>query len=226
MSVFPFIIVSTLEWAALILLSFTMFKIEIRGNRGQIALSSFLLSLLSHVWVNLLDLVTFVTFLQPPIVFVIYWRLFRIPFIYAILILTNGYLAYLLLTAIVFETALLIDSPILPGTPAAYLCQGTIAALAMAAAWLIYKYRLGYTFVHCGERVNMPLTKINLLLILVTFLGYIVVACFNFVYFSDNYNHFAIIPVVISLALQQYVVFVKEYTDYKERSFRRRSPFS
>lgn len=212
MEVLSFLLVSMLEWFALILLSFTIFKIEIRGYRAQIVFTSFLLSLLSYILFITLKLVTFGTFVQPPILFLFYWQMFRIPFFYAGLIMTNGYLAYLLLTTLSFDVIQLSGgSDIMPDTISGYAAQVVTAAAALLVSWAIYKYRLGYTFVPYGDRASLRMTKVNIRLLLFTIVGYAVTTSYNFLYFLGNYKQLVLIPVVVSLALLQYWVFRREY---------------
>lgn len=213
MNVVIFLLVSTLEWFALIFLSFTMFKIEIRGYRGQIVFTSFLLSLLSYILIVTLDLVTFGTFLQPPVVFMFYWQMFRIPAFYAGLIMTNGYLAYILVTTLVYNVVQLFGIVLIPDTLWNFFAQALTAVIALIIAWVIYRFRLGYTFVPYGEHASIRLTRINLRLLLFTLIGYAVMTSFNFLYYLGIYKQYVLILVILSLGALQYWVFRKEYSD-------------
>ncbi|RKN77168.1 hypothetical protein [Paenibacillus ginsengarvi] len=213
MGVLSFLGVSSLEWFALLMLSFTMFRMEIRGSRGQIAFTSFLLSLLSYILIVRLDLVTFATFLQPPIVFLFLWLMFRIPAFYAGVITTNGYLIYILLTAIIYGIAHLLGLQIVADTPASFAAQTLTACIALSIARFLHTFRLGYTFVPYRARANERLTKPNLRLLLVTIAGYAVITSFNFLYFLGDYKQAVLIPVIVSLALLQYGLFKKESAD-------------
>lgn len=212
MDVLSFLVVSSLEWFALLMLSFTMFRMEIRGSRGQIAFTSFLLSLLSYILIVRLGLVTFATFLQPPIVFLFLWLMFRIPAFYAAVITTNGYLLYILLTAIIYGIAHLLGLQIVADTPASFAAQTLTACIALSIARFLHSFRLGYTFVPYRARANERLTK-NLRLLLVTIAGYAVITSFNFLYFLGDYKQAVLIPVIVSLALLQYSLFKKERAD-------------
>lgn len=213
MNVLLFLLVSMLEWLALIFLSFTMFKIEIRGYRGQIAFTAFLLSLLSYILIVTLDLVTFATFLQPPVVFMFYWQMFRIPSFYAGLIMTNGYLAYILVVTLVYAAVQMFGIVIAPDTLWNFFAQALTAVIALIISWGIYRFRLGYTFVPYGEHANVKLTKTNLYLLLFTLIGYAVMTSYNFLYFLGIYKKYIVIPIILSLGALQYWVFRKEYSD-------------
>ncbi|PYI51558.1 hypothetical protein [Paenibacillus flagellatus] len=213
MEVLSFVLVSMLEWFALILLTFTMFKLDIRDYVGQIVFSSFLLALVSYVLIVTLDLLVFATFLQPPIVFIFYWQMFRIPVFYAGLIMTNGYLAYILLTTIVYNTVQLFGLILKPDTLSNFSAQALTAFVAMLAAWLIHKFRVGYTFVPYGDRANVRLNKINMRLLLFTVVGYVVMTSFNFLYFLGNYKQLVLVPVILSLGVLQYWVLKREISN-------------
>ncbi|MBD2864270.1 MULTISPECIES: hypothetical protein [Paenibacillus] len=214
MEALSFMAFSMLEWFSLIILSFTMFKIEIRGFRGQIVFTSFLLSLLSYILIVALDLVGYATFLQPPIVFIFYWQMFRIPAFYAGLIMTNGYLAYIFLTSISYIVLQQLGSIlVVPDTTISFANQSVTALVALLVAYAIYKYRIGYTFVPYYPNSNIKFTKINTRLLLFTIMGYLALTSFNFLYFLGNYTQFIIIPITVSLVLLQYWVLKKEFSD-------------
>ncbi|MEF3306350.1 hypothetical protein [Paenibacillus sp. GYB003] len=214
MNALSFLLVSMLEWFALIVLSFTMFRIEIVGNRGQIGFTSFLLSLLSYILIVSLGLVTMATLVQPPVVFLFYWQMFRIPVFYAGLVMTNGYLAYILLTTVVFGVLQQFLPDIMPDTTVGFVAQIATACTALIVSRLIDRYRLGYTFVPHGNRVSVRFTKINARLLLFTIVGYLVMTSYNFLYFLGNYKLFVLLPVFVSLAALQYWVFRKEHTGH------------
>ncbi|MFC3769474.1 hypothetical protein [Paenibacillus sp. GCM10012303] len=214
MEALSFMAFSMLEWFSLIILSFTMFKIEIRGFRGQIVFTSFLLSLLSYILIVALDLVGYATFLQPPIVFIFYWQMFRIPAFYAGLIMTNGYLAYIFLTSISYIVLQQLGSIlVVPDTTISFANQSVTALVALLVAYAIHKYRIGYTFVPYYPNSNIKFTKINTRLLLFTIMGYLALTSFNFLYFLGNYTQFIIIPITVSLVLLQYWVLKKEFSD-------------
>lgn len=214
MEALSFMAFSMLEWFSLIILSFTMFKIEIRGFRGQIVFTSFLLSLLSYILIVALDLVGFATFLQPPIVFIFYWQMFRIPAFYAALIMTNGYLAYIFLTSISYILLQRLGSIlVVPDTTISFINQSVTAIVSLLVALAIHKYRIGYTFVPYYQSSNIKFTKINTRLLLSTIMGYLALTSFNFLYFLGNYTQFIIIPITVSLVLLQYWVLKKEFSD-------------
>jgi hypothetical protein len=190
-----------------------MFKIEIRWYRGQIIFSAFLLSLLSYILFIVLNLAVHASFLQPPIVFLFFWLVFRIPVFYAGLMTTNGYLAYAAISAIVFNGFQFIVTPMLPGTSIMYFAQVISACVAFGLAWLIHKYRVGFTFVPHGERATVRLKGINLKLLLFTIVGYAAISSSNYLYFLGNYTLYFLLLTLISLCILQYWIFRKEYSD-------------
>jgi hypothetical protein len=142
-----------------------------------------------------------------------YWQMFRIPAFYAGLIMTNGYLAYILVTTLVYNAMQLFGIVLIPDTLWNFFAQALTAIIALIIAWFIYKYRLGYTFVPYGEHTSIRLTRINLRLLFFTLIGYIVMTSFNFLYFLGIYKQYVLIPVILSLGALQYWVFRKEYSD-------------
>lgn len=212
MDVFLFLLVSTLEWFSLIVLSFTLFKFNVRWYKGQIIFSSFLLSLLSYILFEVLHFSKVATLFQPPIVFLFYWQIFRIAVFYAGLMVVNGYLGYLVINMVVFTLYRIFGVILLPGTPPMYLAQTISALAALLIAWLIHKYRVGFTFVPHGEHANVKFKGINLRLLLFTIIGYVATSAFNFLYLG-NYTLVWIIITTVTFGLLQYWVFRKEYND-------------
>lgn len=212
MNVVIFLLISTLEWFSLILLSFTLFKFEIRWYRGQIIFSAFLLSLLSYILFEVLKLSELATFLQPPIVFLFFWQIFRVAVFYAGLMAINGYLGYLLINMVVYSIYRLFGNMLLPGTAPMYTAQTISAFAALFIAWLIHKYRVGFTFVPHGERANVKLTGINFRLFLFTIIGYMAISGFNYLYLGD-YTVVLVLLITGTLGILQYWVFRKEYSD-------------
>lgn len=213
MDVLLFLFFSALEWYALIILSFTLFKFEIRWYRGQILLSSFLLSLFSYIWYEVLDLTAWGTIIQPPIVFIFFWQIFRIAPFYAGLMVINGYLGYCVISLFIYTIYRLMGATIFPGTPLNYTAQFASALLSLLISWLIFKYRLGVTFVPHGERATVKLKGINLRLFLFTLVGYAAVSGTTYLYLFGNYNLLVIVLISGAFGLLQYSVFRKEYSD-------------
>lgn len=213
MNVLLFLVFSTLEWFSLIILSFTLFKFEVRWYRGQIIFSSFLLSLLSYILFEVLDLTAIASLLQPPIVFLFFWQIFRVALFYAGLMAINGYLAYVVVNALIFTIFRLFDIMLVPGTSHMYEAQSISACIALVIAWLVQKYRIGFTFVPHGDRANVKLVGINLRLFLFTIIGYLVISSLNYLYFLGDYTFLFLLVALIALALLQYWVFRREYSD-------------
>jgi hypothetical protein len=210
MDVALFLFFSALEWLALILLSFTMFKLQIRGFRGQIILSAFLLSLFSYILFVTLRVEIVATLIQPLIVFLIYWQIFRISIFYAGLIVVDGYLGYDLVQSAIFTTFQKAGISIQPDSLPTFLLQTATAAISLGLAWVIYKKGLGFTFVPFDRYSSVKIRGINLALLVFTFIGYIAVASFNYLFYSTRYS---LLLVILALAFGglQYWVFKKEF---------------
>ncbi|TMV49478.1 hypothetical protein FE783_13295 [Paenibacillus mesophilus] len=213
MNVLLFLFFSSLEWFSLIILSFALFKFEIRWYRGQIVLSAFLLSLLSYILFEVLNLTAIASLLQPPIVFLFFWQIFRVALFYAGLMAINGYLGYVVVNALVFNVFRIFDIMLVPGTQHMYEAQAISAFIALVLSWLVHKYRIGFTFVPHGDRANVKLSGINLRLLLFTIVGYIVISSVNYLYFLGDYTFLFLLVAMVALALLQYWVFRREYSD-------------
>jgi hypothetical protein len=138
--------------------------------------------------------------------------MFRIPAFYAGLVTTSGYLGYTVLQALLFYVLQQFNLVILPGTFITYIGQTATAVLALLLAWIIYKKRLGYTFIPYGENVSVKFSGINLKLLLFTVLGYMMMLGFNYL-LESNFTLMLLIVLTLALLLLQYWVFRKEYSN-------------
>jgi hypothetical protein len=206
-----------LEWFALILLTFALFRLEIRDHIGQLLFASFLLSLFSFMLFIVFDLTLFATLIQPIVVFLFFWLLFKIPVFYVGLIVVNGYLAYLLVTSVIYLVIDILEVKTYPGTPIAYLIQFIVGILVFILTWIIHKLRLGYSFVQYGKITSS--TGITRKLLQLTILGYIALASYNILYYGAHKPLLVLVSMVIAFALLQYWTLKKEH----EAAFWRRN---
>lgn len=213
MDIIVFLLVSAFEWFSLIFLAFTIFKLEVGWYKGQIIFSSFLLALLSYLLFEVFDLTGFASLLQPPIVFLFFWQMFRIPVFYAGLMTSNGYLAYVVINAIIFNIYELLGASLQPGNWIVYSAQLLSGIVALLLSWLIVRLRVGFSFVPYGDRANVRLTGINLRLLLFTFIGYAVASASSYLVFLQDFTFLFLIVTATALGIFQYLIFKKEYTD-------------
>lgn len=216
MDTIVFLFFSMLEWFALILLTFALFRLEIRNHIGQLIFASFLLSLLSFMLFIVFELTLFATLIQPIVVFLMFWLLFRIPVFYAGLIVVNGYLAYLLVSSVIYLTIDFLEFETYPGTPASYLTQLIAGIIVFALTWIVLHFRIGYSFIQHGTHGS---PGIHRKLVQLTILGYIALASYNMVYYGANKPLLVLIGVVVAFALLQYWTLKKEH----EAAFWRRN---
>ncbi|MDF2714899.1 MAG: hypothetical protein K0R28_1824 [Paenibacillus sp.] len=217
MDVIIFLFFSMLEWFALILLTFALFRLEIRDHIGQLLFASFLLSLFSFMLFIVFELTLFATLIQPIVVFLFFWLLFKIPVFYAGLIVVNGYLAYLLINSIIYQVIGYIGVESYPGTPITYLIQFIAGILVFILTWSIHKLRIGYSFVQYGNSTNSK--GINRKLLQMTILGYVALASNNMLYFGAHKPLLVLVSMAVAFALLQFWTLKKEH----EAAFWRRN---
>lgn len=217
MEVVTFLFFSMLEWFALILLTFAMYRFEVRDSIGQILFASFLLSFFSYTLFNVLDLRQFATLIQPIVVFVFFWQMFKFPVFYAGLCVVNGYLGYCLVVSLLYGILGQFGITVTPSTPTSYVIQSLTAVIVLIIIYVILKNRLGFSFIHQRQLTKVYLSGTNLRLLLLTLVGYTVLTSFNILY-SMNHTYIIITLATISFGCLQYWTFKKEYeTAYKHR---------
>ncbi|MBD2864266.1 hypothetical protein [Paenibacillus oceani] len=211
MSALIFLFFSMLEWIALILLTFSIYRFPMRDYAAQVGITALLLSIISLVLFEYLDIDILATLIQPLFVFLFFWLFFKVPVYYAGLCVVNGYLGYAAIQSIVFYVYELLGIMINPGTALAYLAQAVTAAVAFIVIGFALKYRLGFSFVTPNEITRVRLRGTNLKLLLLTFAGYGALSSFNFLYYLSDYTIIIVLLMFSAFAIIQYWTFQKEY---------------
>ncbi|MFS0723029.1 hypothetical protein [Paenibacillus sp. 1P07SE] len=103
---------------------------------------------------------------------------------------------------------------LVPNSVPMYILQSLSVSIVIVIVWLLYKFRLGYTFVPDYEHVSVAMKGINLKLFVFIIAGYVSLAVTNFVTFASNLWALAIIfPLFILLWVLLYYAQRKEYTN-------------
>ncbi|WP_028559203.1 hypothetical protein [Paenibacillus pinihumi] len=207
---------SSSEWLAMVILTFVMFKFPLRGYWGQIILTAAVMSFLSHFLFQVIDQRTLATILQPPVLFLLFWQVFRVHIFYSSLMTVYGYMGYLFVQHSVMTIFLWLGVPLeqlIPNTSPLYVLQACSILIVLIAAAVLYKLRLGYTFVPDFEYAPVTLKGTNLGLLLLTIVGYLLIAISNFVSFSKGTPKLIILISFVALGVLLYYAQRKEYAD-------------
>ncbi|WP_020617051.1 hypothetical protein [Paenibacillus daejeonensis] len=207
---------SGIEWLALILLTFAMFKFPLKGFRGQILFASAIMALLSHFIFEVLELRVIATLLQPPVIFLILWQMFRVHIFYAALMTVYGYMGYLFIQYFFLILMIWMDIPLevlMPHTNQAYVLQSLSVMTTLVIVGLLYRFRIGYTFVPDYEYAPLTMRGLNLKLFFLILGGYGVISITNFIAFSKSTPTLAILNFIIILGVLLYVAQRREYID-------------
>lgn len=216
MNVLLFLTVSTWEWFALIVLTFALYRFEIRELIGQVTFGAFLLSLVSYMLLNVLKLTLFATFIQPLIVILLFWIVYNVPLVYASFMVINGYLTYLFVICSMYYFVGLFGIQFTPSTFESYIVQSCAGLIILLIVWGMLQYRLGFTFISQNHRVVIPFRRpkgSNLYLLILTVVGYAVISSFNYLYFGAGQTLIVLLAMTIALSLLHY------WTLQKEREF-------
>lgn len=216
MDIIQFLSFSVIEWLALIILTFAMFKFPLKGYWGQILLTSAVMAFFSYFVFQIIDR-HFATFLQPPILFLFFWQMFRIHIFYAGLMTVYGYLGYLFIQYFILLTMIMFGFPLenfYPNEIPAYILQIVTIVLVIIIARNLYKSRIGFSFVPDYEYAPIDFKGINLRLLFLTILGYICLSFTNFVSFSSSVTSFVFMLFICAvLGMLLYYALRKELSD-------------
>lgn len=216
MDIIQFLSFSVIEWLALIILTFAMFKFPLKGYWGQILLTSAVMAFFSYFVFQIIDR-HFATFLQPPILFLFFWQMFRIHIFYAGLMTVYGYLGYSFIQYSLFMLMLICGIPLeqfLPNAFTVKLAQAITAVVSVIISRFLLKARLGFSFVPDFEYAPFALKGINLKLFMLTILGYACLSFTSFVSFSSLHVTFMfMLFVCVVLVMLLYYALRKELSD-------------
>ncbi|MBD2865801.1 hypothetical protein [Paenibacillus oceani] len=202
MEVMRFLLFSSLEWLALFILTFAMFKFPYRGFWGQIILCSVLLSFLSYVLFDVLHLRPLAPIIQLPLVIICTWQVFRVHLFYAALMTTYGYNGYAfiqILFIVVMKGAGLTFQELI-STPYFSILQNATIVVTLLIGWFVHKRRLGFSFIPDFELVRVKFRGINLWLLVLIILGNIQFATYSFLA-TKSTEAFLVSTIVLMLLL-------------------------
>lgn len=214
LNVLVFLFFSAIEWLALIILTFAIFKFQLPGYWGRLLLSSFFLSLLSYMIFFELDLSLYGPLVQMPIVFLYFWQNFRIPIFYAALMVVNGYVLYTLIQAVILNLLHLFGIVVTPGESVVYVIQAVTSCIVFALAWLLIRTNWGFTFVPDTDRAKIKWNKLNVRLLVMSVIGYVANSAYNFLYYVGFTPLIILILGTVIFGFLQYLVFKREYQEY------------
>lgn len=206
-----FIFFSALEWLAMFVLTFAIFKFQLPGYWGRLLLSSAVLSFLSFLIFVEFDLKLLAPLIQMPIIFLFFWQYFRIPVFYAWLMNVNGYVFYTLLQAIIIFFVELTGIKIEPNVPAAFIVQSITIVIIVALAWVLIRTNWGFTFVPDTDRVKMHWTKLNVYLLVISILGYLALSTYHYLFYSKITPAIGLIAGLAVYGFLQYLVIKREF---------------
>jgi hypothetical protein len=212
--VFAFLFFSALEWLALLVLTFAIFKFQLPGYWGRLLLSAVMLSFLSHLIFVELELALYGALIQMPVVFLFFWQIFRVPVFYAWLMNVNGYVLYTLIQAVIILAYQLAGVTIVPDSVSAFTAQSITAAIAFVISWLLIRTNWGFTFVPDTDRVRMQWNSLNIRLLVISILGYLVLSSFYFMFFAGYTPLLGLIAGLVVFGILQYLVVKREYHGY------------
>lgn len=148
-----FLIFGMLETYAIFALVFVSFWLPYREYLGEITVMALLVTLLSYLLRNVLDLNMVVDVGAAYIMMILFLRfLIRLKLFRAIMI-SLTYFAYAIINSFAFfllSSTGLVDGDMVinnAASPSAFLVQGASAAIAVIVAYLVHRTKIGYSFI-------------------------------------------------------------------------------
>lgn len=202
MNAMIFIILSILEWTALLTLSFSMFLFQFRGYIAHIIFTSAILSSVSYLLYRVFDLAIVAPIIQLAIVFFFFWLMFRIHIFYAAIVTTYGYIGYLMVQLLIFLVPQWLNISSINETLSNEAMMNGLQILSVIVCYIIsailIRYRIGFSFISDNEQEVITLKRENIYFLILIILSAITIALF---YISATYGYSQVTFMLLSTVL-------------------------
>lgn len=200
-----FMLLSVLEWAAMAIFMFSLFRFRLGGFIPHII---FLCVAMSYFSYTIRDgLGPYSTSVQIIIYILMLWLMFRVHYFYSIIIGIIGYHAYILFQVpiiFLFEFLGLMNLEEQTGIAEMQILTAVIVYLC---SWLMWRYHLGFTFVPTSETKKIKFHRYNILMLIVA-LGDIVLEGIILKYYimdrRDLFFYLSLTQIIIMLFFLYY----------------------
>jgi len=182
MRLVTFLLVSMFEWASLFILTFSIFMFKIKDNRVNILFSAAMLSMFSYIMRDVANMTAITPFLQLIFVFLIFWKLLRIPAIYAGVMSSFGYICYVFIQTLLMValdlTGVLTFEALLNDHNLNYFAGSTTSIFSLIISYFLVRYRIGFSFIP-DHSIKISLSG-NINFLILTFLVALTLAIYLF----------------------------------------------
>ncbi len=215
-----FTILSSIQYISIILAGFSLFRINFKWFKPQIAFVCIALSYVSFT-MRIESFALYSPIIQLIILIVSMWLLFRIQIFYAAIVSITGYLVFIILDSATYYIALTITNELRLFTIQMYIVALISGVLTMIVSMLIYRKNWGFSFVPLNEDsyVNYR-QKENFLLLfvmIVSAIGLIFVFYF-FITFNTIVSFLGTLAFLISaFSILLFLLHRKEYKEALKR---------
>lgn len=206
---------SSMAYVAMLVMMFSLFKLQFKGYANQILLTTLLLCYVSYT-MRLQNLEAYTTVAQYILFFLLVWLLFRIQVFYALISSFVAFFGYgFLQTLIVFiGFKLKWWSPELTRGDL-HVIEATTAIIYMTIAWIIRQRRRGFNFVPTSMNARVKYSKLNIAFLIVIPLAMLATTILLFattISDSGNNIYYAIL-LGLSIILVLRLAHAKEWED-------------
>ncbi|GIQ71172.1 hypothetical protein DUZ99_11955 [Xylanibacillus composti] len=206
-----------LEYAAAMILMFSVFKFNHRGQYMKISSICVLMSQISYAlcvlgWLEVIPVAAVIVWTLCM------WLLFRLRLAHALIVTVCTYLAFALIQgSLILTHMLLIERGVLSG-PIMDLISLSSASLALWASYYVRIRNWGFTFVPEGGDLAAPGRDHNnmrfLLVLVMAMTGFVIAYAFTILY--ENIESFlaAVLLLLPTIGMLLYLLWVKEVQKY------------
>lgn len=206
-----FTIVSIIEYFAIMILTFAIFRIQFSHLKYQILFIALALTFVSYT-LRSDDLLTLNLFVQPILIFLFIWMIFKIHPYYALIMSGVGYFSYGLIQAVLMLT---FNSGLHWPIKIVAICS---AAVTILLSFLLRRKNMGWAFVPTSEYLMEKIKKQELIVFITTIIFSIVAVAiaitFTMIETDPLYLFIAIIVLALSVSILFYLSNRKEKEEF------------
>jgi hypothetical protein len=167
---FQYLLFSTIQFASALCLTLALFRIQLKGSIPHIVLTSLILAQASFLVREVALVPSLTPVIQSAVMIVLIWLIFRIHILYSSIMVAIGYfllsIMEIIFVQVVVLTQVISIEELVHDRGFNMLYQIISALIIFSICFLLYRKRIGFSFVPDNERSNFHLKGLNLYLLL------------------------------------------------------------
>jgi hypothetical protein len=165
-----YLLFSTIQFASALCLTLALFRIQLKGNVPHVVLTSLILSQSSYIIREVANIPSLTAIIQSLVMIVLIWLMFRIHILYASIMVAISYfllsIMEIIFVQIVVRTQVITMDELINNRSISLLYQIISSLLIFFICFVLFRKRIGFSFVPDNEKDRFVMRGLNLYLLL------------------------------------------------------------